>query len=84
MKTLSEMTRNAEEAAAQNRDRVFEPLGTFDGGLFFAALPKGIEPGGKIGLPYAYRVDLETGEARVCTIDESDMLTEQKLGPIPD
>lgn len=83
MKTLDELTRNAVEAAGK-RDRIIKPLGTFNGWLFFSALPKQCEPGVKLGLPYAYCANLRTGEARFCTIEESDMLTEQDLGPIPD
>lgn len=83
MKTLDELTRNA-VAAARNRDRIIKPLGTFNGWLFFSALPKGFESGSKTGLPYAYCANLATGESRFCTIEESDMLTEQDLGPIPD
>ena len=88
MKTLQEMRAAAEAVAeAGGRSRVEEPWGTYNGGLFFHAGQADGE-GGCTGLPLAYWVDMETGEARLCSVDESDLLTERwflsSLGPVPE
>lgn len=87
MKTLEELTVSARKAASRDGMRIIGPMGVYKRGLFFyASLADG--EGGAVGLPLAYWVDLDTGEARLCTTEESDLLTERwflaSLGPVPD
>lgn len=87
MKSLTELAAIAEYAAARDRMRITRPMGVYKHGLFFDALPDDYT-GGAIGLPLAYWVDLDTGESRLCTTEESELMTEQwflaSLGPVPD
>ncbi|PLS25990.1 hypothetical protein Uis4E_2165 [Bifidobacterium parmae] len=88
MKPFSELREAASRAAQAEGLSLGEPAGVHDGELIFYAVPPDYEPGMVLGLPQGFFVDMETGRARYCTTDESEMLCDRGflygLGPVPE
>lgn len=88
MMALRELKVLADDAARKEGDVIVRPKGVRGEELFFYAHPSDFRPGDVIGLPYGYWVNIKTGATRICTGDESDLLTDREyldsFQPIPE